>query len=221
MRARESAALFRQLGQPQFQQYPLVCAALALALTGQPAEAEDALREWEGLGLPPSFFNYADDQQARAWTAAAAGDQPQAQEILREASDKADAIGDLIGEAALLHSLARLGGAGQVADRLDKVAAAVEGELTRARAAHVRALAAGDPEGLEAAATTFERLGALLPGDEPPHALESVVVVVRLPALCREYQGRGEQEGQQGSHRPPRPFGYPFQGQDANPASGC
>jgi len=63
---------------------------------------------------------------------------------------------------ALLHSLARLGGAGQVADRLDKVAAAVEGELARARAAHVRALATGDPEGLEAAATTFERLGALL-----------------------------------------------------------
>ena len=65
VRARESAALFRQLSQPQFQQYPLVCAALALALTGQPAEAEDALREWEGLGLPPSFFNCFSKLSAR------------------------------------------------------------------------------------------------------------------------------------------------------------
>ena len=166
VRARESAALFRQLSQPQFQQYPLVCAALALALAGRPAEAEEALKEWEGLGLPASFFNYADDQQARAWTAVAAGETRRAQEILREAADRAEAIGDLIGEAALLHSLARLGGAGAVADRLDKVAAAVEGELTRARAAHGRALASGDAEGLEAAATTFERLGAGLLGAE-------------------------------------------------------
>jgi DNA-binding CsgD family transcriptional regulator len=162
VRARESAALFGQLSQPQFQQYPLVCAALALALAGRPAEAEEALREWEALGLPASFFNYADDQQARAWTAVAAGDQRRAQEILLEASDTAASIGDLVGEAALLHSLARLGGAGQVADRLDKIAAAVEGELTPARAAHGRALTTGDPEALEAAATTFERLGAIL-----------------------------------------------------------
>jgi DNA-binding CsgD family transcriptional regulator len=92
----------------------------------------------------------------------AAGDQRRAQEILLEASDTAASIGDLVGEAALLHSLARLGGAGQVADRLDKIAAAVEGELTPARAAHGRALTTGDPEALEAAATTFERLGAIL-----------------------------------------------------------
>jgi DNA-binding CsgD family transcriptional regulator len=171
VRSRESAALFRQLSQPQFQQYPLVCAALALSLAGRPAEAEEALREWEALGLPASFFNYTDDQQARAWTAVAAGDQRRAHEILREAADTAAAIGDAVGEAALLHGLARLGCAGEVAERLDKVAATVEGELCRARAFHGRALAGGDPQGLEEAATAFERLGAgLLAAEASAHA---------------------------------------------------
>ena len=162
VRARESAALFRQLSQPQFEQYPLVCAAIALAVAGRPAEGDEALREREALGLPASFFNYTDDQQARAWAAVAAGDPRRAQEILREAADTAASIGDRTGEAALLHGLARLGCAGEVAGRLDTVAAGVEGELARARAAHGRALAARDPERLAEAATTFERLGAVL-----------------------------------------------------------
>ncbi len=162
VRARESAALFHQLSQPQFEQYPLVCAALALSLAGRPAEAEEALRDRDALGLPASFFNYADDQHARAWTAVAAGDQRRAHEILLEAADTAATIGDAVGEAALLHGLARLGCAGEVANRLEKVAAAVDGELCRARAAHGRALAAGDPARLDEVATTFERLGALL-----------------------------------------------------------
>jgi DNA-binding CsgD family transcriptional regulator len=158
--AREAAALFRQLGRPFFVRGCHIHLTFALALAGNGAEAAKALAALDAMGLFPSMNTEVDLFQARAWTAVAGGDLPEGRRYLEEAVDLGERIGDLVGAATALHSLARLGKARQVATRLADLAGNIEGDLVAARVLHARALAQGDPDGLEAVSLSFESMSA-------------------------------------------------------------
>ena len=108
------------------------------------------------------MINETEVLQARAWTAAAAGDLPAARQRLEMAADLGEEIGDLIGAVSALHGLARLGHARQVSARLASLATQVDGDLAAARAAYASALAARDGEVLGKVADDFEDLGTIL-----------------------------------------------------------
>jgi DNA-binding CsgD family transcriptional regulator len=161
-RAGESYTLFRQLGRAFNAQWPYAHAAQALALAGQAGRATGTLAALGALGLPAVPVNETEVLQARAWTAAAAGDLPAARRQLEAAADLGEEIGDLIGAVSALHGLARLGHARQVSARLAALATQVDGDLVAARAAYVSALAARDSEVLAKVAGDFEDLGTIL-----------------------------------------------------------
>jgi DNA-binding CsgD family transcriptional regulator/type II secretory pathway predicted ATPase ExeA len=162
-RASESYTLFQQLGRGFFAaQLPYTEAAQALALAGQANRAAETLAALDDLGVPAMLINQTEVLQARAWTAAAAGDLPGARQQLEQAADLGEEIGDLIGAVSALHGLARLGHARQVSVRLTALATHVDGELVAARAAYASALAARDGEVLGKVSGDFEDLGTIL-----------------------------------------------------------
>jgi len=159
-RAREALAVDQRLGRPVLARHDRVVGATALALAGRAAEAAEELAALDELGLEPVMRDEVDVLQARAWTAAAAGDLPQAGALLERAADLGEEIGDLVGASAALHASARIGRSRDVCDRLAGVAARIDGELAPARAAHVEALVAGDAAALAAVSHDFEAMGA-------------------------------------------------------------
>jgi DNA-binding CsgD family transcriptional regulator len=162
-RASESYTLFQQLGRGFFAaQLPYTEAAQALALAGHADRAAETLAALDALGVPAMLINQTEVLQARAWTAAAAGDLPSARQQLEMAADLGEEIGDLIGAVSALHGLARLGHARQVSARLAALATQVDGDLVAARAAYASALAARDSEVLGKVADDFEDLGTIL-----------------------------------------------------------
>jgi DNA-binding NarL/FixJ family response regulator len=140
----------------------LVLSALATASAwlGDGATAADC--EMELAGLPPFDFAHGEQEVGRAWAMVADGDLPGARAILSNAADRAAATGQHMAEATLLHEVARLGGAEDVAARLATTAARCEGELAAACASHASALASGSVDGLLSAADSFAALGAML-----------------------------------------------------------
>jgi DNA-binding CsgD family transcriptional regulator len=161
-RASESYVLFQKLGRRFVARRSYVYAALGLAFAGQAGRAAEALAAYDAAGIPAALLYETDLAQARAWTAAAAGDFPSARRQLEAAAGLGEEIGDLIGAASALHGLARLGQAGKVSARLAALAGQVDGDLVAARAAYAAALAAADSEALGRAGGDFEDLGALL-----------------------------------------------------------
>lgn len=158
-RARDALDQARRLGQPVLIRYCHMYGALAFALSGRVEEAEMCLAHLDAMGLPDPADNI-DLWLARAWTAVVRGDLSEACRQLETAAAVGDEIGDLIGEAAALHSLARLGRPTEVQDRLADVAKHVEGALVKARVAHTGCLAAQDAARLEDVSKDFEALGA-------------------------------------------------------------
>jgi DNA-binding CsgD family transcriptional regulator len=161
-RASESYTLFQQLGRTFSAQWPYTVAAHALAVAGRAGPAAETLAALDALSLPAVPVNETEVLQARAWTAAGAGDLPAARRQLEAAADLGEEIGDMIGAVGALHGLARLGHARQVSARLAALAAQVDGDLVAARAAYASALAARDSEALGKVAGDFEDLGAIL-----------------------------------------------------------
>ena len=132
---------------------------------------------------PAVLPNETDILQARAWTAAAAGDLPAARDQLDAAAELGEQIGDLIGASSALHGLARLGRAGHVAARLTALAEEIDGDLAPARAAYANAVAAGDSTALDQVASEFENLGANLYAAE---ARAEAAVLLRRAGLTRQ-----------------------------------
>jgi DNA-binding CsgD family transcriptional regulator len=159
---REAVALFRELGRPQFEYWSLQYLALALALGGTAGEARGVLDALDSLGLPPTRNMAVDLQSCRAWAAVAAGDLATGRRRLAEAAELGIKIGDVVGAAAALHAIGRLGAPASVADRLSKLAAEVDGPLATTRARHVRALVETDGAALLVASERFEACGAFL-----------------------------------------------------------
>ena len=161
-RGAEAYTLLHQLGRTYAARWPYVAAAQALAMTGQADRAAETLAALEALGLPPFLMTQTELLQARAWTAAAAGDLPAARDQLEAAAELGEEIGDLIGATSALHGLARLGRARHVAARLAALADDVDGDLVTTRAAYANAIAARDSEALAKVADDFEGFGAML-----------------------------------------------------------
>jgi DNA-binding CsgD family transcriptional regulator len=158
--AREALTLLRELGRFPIQHSLLAVLALALALGGRHEEATRTLDQLDELQIDPPMWTGADLLLARAWTLVAGGRRAKARERLEEAVAFGERVGDRMGAAAALHDIARLGAAPRVTDRLDALAARLDGELVVQRAAHTRALTSGDPAALTASVDGFEELGA-------------------------------------------------------------
>jgi DNA-binding CsgD family transcriptional regulator len=195
----EALALFDHLGRPQFSYLTLIYLAMAHALNGEPERAAADLVTLDALELSAVFYFGVDLQLARAWTAVAGGDLVRARTRLEEAAETGGRLGDLVGRAAALHGLARIGHAGAVAADLDAVAGKIDGQLAAARARHALGLAGQDPPGLLAAADAFEVMGADLlaaeaaadaaaawrAGDDPRRAAAAERRAVRIADRCQ------------------------------------
>lgn len=182
-RAREAVALNEELGRPLMVRLATTYLVSALALAGRPDEASAVGGALEAPEVPLRYFNMLDALQARAWTAAAAGRVADAQAQLTEAAALGEEMGDLVGASVALHGIARLGQPAAVRDRLVALAAAIDGELAPARAAHVVALAERDGEGLERVSQRFEAMGADLLAAE---AAVDAAVVFRTTGARRQ-----------------------------------
>src|SRR5581483_8076291 len=160
--AREGIALNRELGRPHYVGECLIGLAMALALSGQARDAARALAAFDALDLTPAaaMFNPVEHTVARAWAAVAAGNLETGRAIFEEATDQARNRGDLVAEATALHCLARIGHPGAAADRLNALAAMSDSRLVAIRAAHTAALMNRHPDGLAAASSAFEAMGA-------------------------------------------------------------
>jgi DNA-binding CsgD family transcriptional regulator len=160
--AHEAARLFRALGRPAFERNALIALALALAVAGRADEATDTLADVEALPVDPVAWNAVELLEARGWTAVASGDLKRGRELLLHAAAVGEQIGDLVGAAAALHGLGRLGMAKQHQQSLRDLASSIEGALVAARLSHTVALSAADPIGLENVSRDFEAMGAHL-----------------------------------------------------------
>lgn len=157
---RQAAALERRLGQPGLLRWNLAGLAVATAQGGAPDEAEAALAEHDRLGDRPERMLACEAARARGWILAARGQHSDALTEMAAAADLARAFNAVALEATCLHDRARLGDAGSVAGRLE--ALGDDSPLTAACLRHVTGLAEASQQDLVAAASAFEKLGALL-----------------------------------------------------------
>jgi DNA-binding CsgD family transcriptional regulator len=158
----QAVSIYRQLGRPQFIAFCLIYQAQALAIAGRQAEAEEATRSLERLGIGPSYFMGVDLLQSQGWIAVAKGNMREAHETFLRAGEEGERIGDLVGALAALHCVGRIGYPKDAAPRTAELAGQVEGALAAARSEHVQALVAVDAEALQKVSSAFEAMGALL-----------------------------------------------------------
>ncbi|QXC60752.1 LuxR C-terminal-related transcriptional regulator [Aquihabitans sp. G128] len=133
--------------------------ASAEAVLGNVTAAAAAVAR--GDELPEFEFLRFDQPIGRAWTAWAQGDPEQARSLLATSAADAATLHNVGSAAWLWHDAARLG-VRDVAAQLAPLAAASDSPVVAARAEHVRALEAGDPEALAAASVAFEALDMVL-----------------------------------------------------------
>lgn len=159
--AREAAAVARTKGFTGPLRMAMNALSVSLAWRGDAAGAAAAAAECEAL---PGRFDFMLPERGlgRGWAAAAAGRLAEGRAHLLDAATVAEETGHLTVASWLLHDVARLGGAAQVAERLTAIAARCDSALVDARAAHAQAVAADDADALVAAADAFEGLGAWL-----------------------------------------------------------
>jgi DNA-binding CsgD family transcriptional regulator len=156
--ARTGLILCDTLGPQYLKIYTVGYLSLALALSGRLDEAKQTLSSLDTSTLPRWDSELI---HVEAWIVALAGNTSAALELLSEGARRCVESGDVVNEAAIIHSIARLGDPRSQCQRMSDLA--VEGgDLIGARAEHVQALVAMDPEALDRSATTFERCGAWL-----------------------------------------------------------
>ncbi|WP_378734513.1 LuxR C-terminal-related transcriptional regulator [Nocardia brasiliensis] len=171
--------------------------AEAYSALGRPTEAAEAIGEATARGGRHSAVYEPQLEIARAWHAAAEGTVTPAIRLAMSAADAAARSNQHAIEAMALHAAARFGDH-SAAGRLADLAARVDGRLVQVQARHAVALAAHDGPGLDAAATEFERIGALLSAADAAaqaasaheragdrrRLLESAASANRLAAAC-------------------------------------
>jgi DNA-binding CsgD family transcriptional regulator len=138
--------------------------AYAAALTGDHERAHHALAVADAT-WPVELFD-AHRVVARTWVPAARGDLALAQRRAVDGIRQARTFGVRLVEARLLHDLVRFNQPQSAVARLDELACVVDAQPPALYADHARALAAGDPAGLERAASGFESAGCLLQAAE-------------------------------------------------------
>lgn len=189
LHATEARALLARLGRVQPARWRSAAAAEALALLGESEAAAELLHTDEVPELPEALMSESYLLHATAWTSVAAGDLPEARRQLEAAAALGEEVGDLVGAAAALHGLARLGRARQVAPRLSALADSVEGESVAVRAAYARAVASRDALALESASAAFEEMGAMLFAAE---ASAEAAVLLRKQGSSRRAAAAGQ-----------------------------
>jgi DNA-binding NarL/FixJ family response regulator len=163
---REGAAVFRALGQDGPRRWCLAGQALAAAMRAEPAAAAAAWASVAAVPDQPIMMMEADVLRAAAWEALAGGDLDAAHAGLLDATRVAESAGAATLAQSAWHDLARIGFAASAVAPLTELAGRVEGPLSAVRAAHARALADHDVDGLTTAADDFEAGGAILAAAE-------------------------------------------------------
>jgi DNA-binding CsgD family transcriptional regulator len=161
-RASEVRSIFQEIGRTLHARWGYIAGAQALALTGRADQAAEMITALGDLGLPTVLLDETELLQARAWASAAGGNLPDARQLLADAAELGQEVGDLIGATSALHGLARLGRARQVADRLAELATQIDGDLVSHRAAYAHAVATRNSGALETVSEDFEQMGARL-----------------------------------------------------------
>ncbi|MFE9500770.1 LuxR C-terminal-related transcriptional regulator [Streptomyces collinus] len=123
---------------------------------------------------PPMGLHAGEEDLGQAWLHAARGDARKARATLGHAASKARAAGDVTAEIILLTDIARLGGACDVAERLNKLATLCDGSFSRARARLAAALAADDAVQLQGVADELQAIGVNLLAAEAANAAAAV-----------------------------------------------
>lgn len=134
--------------------------AASAAVLGDLEGAEAALTQMRAC--PPMGVFAGEEDLGQAWLLAARGNLGQAREVLIDAAGRARKTGHVPSEVLLLTDIARLGGAKDVAGRLNDLTSVCDGAFALARAQLAAALAADDPQQLQAAAEGLEAIGAYL-----------------------------------------------------------
>lgn len=138
----------------------LVGSAIAHALLGDATAAEAAQVEIDRM--TPFGFMAPERALADGWVAVAKGDLASARRLLADGAKIAADSGHMTSAIWMLHDIARLGGADDVAGQVSALAAATDSTLAHARAVHVTAMVTGRQLEMVAAADQFEAIGAHL-----------------------------------------------------------
>ncbi|MFM9035543.1 MAG: AAA family ATPase [Mycobacterium sp.] len=136
----------------------LMYLATALGYQGEIAESAKALARAQSRHGTKSALFAPELGIARAWRLATIGDRPAAVTAARDAARTAKRSGQLAVAVRAWHEAARLGDR-RAADAMSQIAGSVVCEYTDLALAHARALAAGDPAGLSAAAQRLAGAG--------------------------------------------------------------
>jgi DNA-binding CsgD family transcriptional regulator len=157
----EGASINRDLQDTAALRWCVAGMALAEGMAGRAAAANAALTELDELPAGwMTIFETDVIDRGRAWVSVAAGEVSRARRQLREAAQRAAGGNQRVAEARLLHDVARLGEPESVTARLRELAAVVDGDVVATWAEHAEGLARRSAPELEAAAVSFERLGA-------------------------------------------------------------
>ena len=159
---RDSLARLRDFDIAGWRSQVLPSLAVALALTGDPAGAEQALDDREAVRHPLVRHREPEVALARCWALAAAGHRSAAQRAARDAIEQCVAAGQPAIEARARHALVRLGVAADQVEPLQALVERIDGPLIGAMAVHARALAVEDGVALDLVADEFSRCGFLL-----------------------------------------------------------
>ncbi|WP_166634544.1 LuxR family transcriptional regulator [Streptomyces sp. GC420] len=175
---REARALAQLSGQPFAEQRALAGLVLASAHAGHLAQEAGALAPASGRDASP--LCQSDTLRAHGWLLQLRGKTSQARHLMLGAARKAVAEQETTAAAAILHDLLRWGVESAAAELRD-AAAAMQGPLAAARAAHAAAAEGPDGAALEAVAGRMEELGLYL------YAAEA------LAAAALEWRRRGRE----------------------------
>jgi DNA-binding CsgD family transcriptional regulator len=143
---------------------PRLLAELArtTAMCGDVPGAEAARDEAHALDDPPSGIGQFWAAMAEPWIAASRGATSRAVVLSLRVADQAADLGLATLQLVALHDAIRFDPAADLAPRITRLAAKVEGPLPASYATHARALAAGDGVGLDQVAEQFSTHGAVL-----------------------------------------------------------
>ncbi len=136
--------------------------ALGFAFSGDTGNARSVLTEAHRTRR--DGLNWFDPllELAAAWIEAADGDAVSAAARLQDVAESARERSQFPYEMHACHGIARLDRPGDVVDRLEALACAVEGPFAPVAALQARAMVASDPSALKTAADAWEALGMKL-----------------------------------------------------------
>jgi DNA-binding CsgD family transcriptional regulator len=130
-------------------------------LLGECEPAAEALERADHVGHSPVATSFATRERTRAWLEACRGDLVSARRRIRATIVPVREDGVLIFEGALLHDLVRLGVPGEAIERLDELAARIDGPLIAIHTVHAHALIERDVAAQRSVVDRYEAIEAL------------------------------------------------------------